>query len=460
MSNPFAAPLASRVAPMNGAPRRKAAMLSRTMGRRAAAMLVIAGSLCAAPAARAADQTVAGAGNAASAAVAGASPLVRSAMRRLEQALETVRDRALREQTIDALFNPQACVQHRSGLDAAKKQAILDALMREGLYTAADAATFPGGAVAGVFPPVGADGDACPKLPQAFYVTPGSNFGSHHSYPGGLAIHEGFNVSSALSLAENYKLAYGTPGPDGLPRMAPLSSRGAPQSDLDLSQDEVVAAPLWHDWAKTLVFQWNADGTEFAEFNFGGNGLTDNYGAAGDSRTGGHHILSLAETIARGLPPGFIIAQASAHSAPTLGNEYKVVNWIRAAAIIAQADPVARGLLARDNAGLRLPPRNVPGQFDLHAAGQVNVSVEDAIHNLSDADFVFSIPAVTEAQVLLQTLAPRYGYDPADAARYTTRFRNPALSFLSAERVLILYTSKGLDAIQAELDILRDMGVI
>ena len=88
------------------------------------------------------------------------------------------------------------------------------------------------------------------------------------------------------------------------------------------------------------------------------------------------------------------------------------------------------------------------------------MTVEDAIHNLSDADFVFSVPAVTEAQVVLQALAPRYGYDPADAARYTTRFRNPALSFLSAERVLILYTTRGLDAVQAELDILRDRGVI
>lgn len=181
-------------------------------------MLVIVGSLCAVPAARAADQTVAEAGNAASATVAGASPLVRSAMRRLEQVLETVRDRDLREQTADALFNPQTCVQHRSGLTAAKKQTILDMLLRESLYTATDATAFPGGAAAGVFPPVRAGEKACPKLPQAFYATPGSNFGSHHSYPGGLAIHEGFNVSSALNIAENYKLAYGTPGSDRLPR--------------------------------------------------------------------------------------------------------------------------------------------------------------------------------------------------------------------------------------------------
>lgn len=84
-------------------------------------------------------------------------------MRRLELALETVRDRDLREQTADALFNPQTCVQHRSGLTAAKKQTILDTLLREGLYTAIDATAFPGGAAAGVFPPVRAGEEACPK---------------------------------------------------------------------------------------------------------------------------------------------------------------------------------------------------------------------------------------------------------------------------------------------------------
>jgi len=428
----------------------------------AAIALAFASSLGAASAVHAADQTIAGAGNADAAAVAGASPLVRSAMRRLELALDTIRDRTLRERTIDALFNPRSCVYHRSELTAEKQQAIVDTLQREGLIAPADAAAFPGGARSGVFPPVQAGEGPCPKLPQGFYVAPGSNFGSHHSYPGGLAIHESFNLSSALSFAENYKLAYGTLGPDGLPRMAPLSSYGHAESNLDISRDEVIAAPLWHDWAKTLVFQWNADGTEFTEFNFGGNGLTDNYGKAGDSRTGGHHILSLAETIARGLSPEFIAVQASAHSAPTLGNEYKVVNWIRAAAIIAQADPVAQGLLLWDAAGnLRLPARKTPsGSVDLNAAGQVNLVVEETIHNLSDADFVFSIPAAAEAQVILQSLATRYGYDPADAVRYTTKFRNPVLSFLSAERVLILYTTEGIEAVQAELDRLRDKHVI
>jgi len=132
----------------------------------AAIVLAFASSLGAASAVHAADQSIAGAGNADAAAVAGASPLVRSAMRRLELALDTIHDRTLRERTIDALFNTKSCVYHRSELTALKQQAIVDTLQREGLIAPADAAAFPGGARIGVFPPVQAGEGPCPQLPQ------------------------------------------------------------------------------------------------------------------------------------------------------------------------------------------------------------------------------------------------------------------------------------------------------
>jgi hypothetical protein len=130
--------------------------------------------------------------------------------------------------------------------------------------------------------------------------------------------------------------------------------------------------------------------------------------------------------MARGLPPILVITQAAAHSAPTLGNEYKVVNWLRAGAILAWLDPVAKGYLVIDGNGhLRLPPLAALGAgVNLPAAGQTNLLVEYQIHNLSDADFVNSIPAVTEAQVLLQTIAKTFGYDPANVVYYNNFFRN------------------------------------
>jgi len=43
-----------------------------------------------------------------------------------------------------------------------------------------------------------------------------------------------------------------------------------------------------------LDFQWPAERTEFLEMPFGGNGRTDAWGQAGDSRTGGHHIITIS----------------------------------------------------------------------------------------------------------------------------------------------------------------------
>ena len=81
--------------------------------------------------------------------------------------------------------------------------------------------------------------------------------------------------------------------------------------------------------------------------------------------------------------------------------------------------------------------------------------VEYVLHNLSDADFTFTGPAATEAGVLLKSLAGRFGYNPNDAAAFNTGFRNPVLAHLSAERLQIIYASKGLEAVAAEIEKLK-----
>lgn len=74
------------------------------------------------------------------------------------------------------------------------------------------------------------------------------------------------------------------------------------------------------------------------------------------------------------------------------------MNGLRAAAIIAQIDTVAKGYLVTDGNGrLRLPPLAALGAgVNLPAAGQTNLLAEYPIHNLSGADFINSIPAVTK----------------------------------------------------------------
>ena len=158
-------------------------------------------------------------------------------------------------------------------------------------------------------------------------------------------VHEVFNSVSSMNFANGYRRVYGT-NLGGLPVTASQDvALEEPSSDIFISQDLMVAAPIWHDWAKSMIFQWTAGGTEFVEMSFGGNGKTDSWGQAGDSRTGAHHIITIAEMMKRGLQPELVITDASAHSSPTSGNEYKVVNWLRAAAILAQIDPVEFGYL-------------------------------------------------------------------------------------------------------------------
>ena len=420
-------------------------------------------ALWTAHAVQAADQTVVGAGNARAMQLAGQSPLVMSAVELVKSRLKDIQSTELRRSLTELTQKPETCIQHRVNISNEDKQRLLDALDKEGLIDASEATRLQGGLMAGVFPAVLNDGTACPQIPQAFYAAPGGATGGHHSEPGGLPVHEAFNSYSAMSLALNYRLVYGSVGKDGLPRVALKASAAKKPTDaFVIDNDTVVGAPLWHDWAKTMVFQWNADGTEFAELNFGGNGKTDNNGAAGNSKTGAHHILGIAEAMKRGMPPDFTIALASAHSYPTYGNEYKVVNWLRAAAILAQVDPYTTGVLRRDAQGNpRLAAVRKLGDIDLNAGGepQENTLVEYVLHNLSDADYVFTGPAVGTVKLVLDTLAPEYGYNPKDAD-YLFRFRHVALTYLSAERLHIVYSNGGVSAVRKELDKLKRLKLI
>lgn len=405
-----------------------------------------------------ADQSQPGAGHATAVEIASKSPMVNSAFAFLKAEAGKIGDAKARTATLDAIANRDTCIAHRAALDATAKAAIVRQLLDAGLLDQADGGTFPGGFVAGVFPPVLDDGSKCPHLPQPFNAAPGSSFGSHHSYPGGLAIHEAFNETTAISLARDYRIFYGHRDKAGLPTID--AKFDAAHSDISIDEDLIIAAPIWHDWAKTIVFQWNSDGTEFQELPIGGNGATDNYGGAGNSKTGAHHILGLAEAMARAMPPRFVIAEACAHSAPVLGAEYKVVNWIRAAAIIARVDPVACGYLRIDtDKKLRLAALRHTGDIpgDEKSADMIG---EDTIHNLSDANFNLALPAIAKVNSGLRALAPKFGYSPDDVATYNNSFRNPVMSDLTAERLFMVITNDGMPGLEREVQRLVSAGLV
>ena len=226
-----------------------------------------------------------------------------------------------------------------------------------------------------------------------FYSAPGSGYASHHSYPGGLATHVAVNVKTALGIFQAYKDVYGT----------------------SVNRDIVIAAQSLHDLHKPWVFQWQKDGSSRTEYLIAG--------------TGSHHILSLAELIHRRFPVDVIIAQACAHNHPgTTEDEREIVNWLNAAAILANQDAKSLGLIAADSKTLPIPRR-----------------VEGFITHLGDHDWVLSVPAAKWLIAKLGEISQSvYHLTPADLQ--TEKFyalRNYVFSQATLEQLYLIWTNEG-----------------
>lgn len=317
----------------------RAALLSRSSflaAAGAAAVPLLAGASAQAATAPALPAVPAGLsqGNRHAAQIARESPFVRTQYAAVHALANSISDARLRANVIELLDRPVPKYAQKYPT-AQSRAALRDALAREG-FVKADAP------VSGIFPP-GTEGGG---VVQPFWSAPGSALDSHHSYPGGLLIHEFFNSTMAANFERTYDAIY-------------FGGRAT------VNRDIVIAAALYHDIMKTVVFQFNADGTLLPELDI--------------AATGGHHCLSGAEAIVRGHDARFVTVLLSAHAAPSLGDEAKVVSWCRAAALIAGVDPIEFGLVKKtaDGYGLAALP-----------------SMESFVNYLSDHDFVLTIPAV------------------------------------------------------------------
>lgn len=306
------------------------------------------------------------------------SRLVSAAFRVLVDAAEHLRDEAVRNTVLAILNDPVPTV---ADTDEDK---VLAALKAEGLIDADRAELFPTVTQKG-------------RAEQPFWSAPGSGYASHHAYPGGLATHCALNVLSAVRLLENYDSVF----------------------DCDLDYDAAVGGELLHDLHKPWVFAWQADGSSRVEKPL--------------AKTGEHHVLSLAESMKRGLPARVVAAQAAAHDHPgTPAGEALVVGWIRAAALIAGLDPVERGFLAADGKTLPLPRRS-----------------EGFVVHLADHDFVLSGPACQWSLPALKKLAAStYGLT---SDKDFNSFRNYVFANLSAMRVWALLSNSGEAALAADV---------
>lgn len=346
-------------------------------------------------------------------AIAQGSSLISRAKEALYGLAQNIGDDAIRNATISVLDTPAPTYQLMSPTDSGKQQ-VRQELLDAGLIP--DATT-----VAGIFPPVG---DASQPA-QPIWSAPGSTYGGHHPYPGGLVVHELVNGSLAKAFNDIYGTVYGI-----------VSNPAA--INTSISQ----AAPLWHDIHKTTVMQWNPDGSEFAEQTI--------------ADTGAHHPISGAEAIVRGMPADFVVALLSAHDAPTnsmdtvtsvtpiLTGYQRLVNYIRAAAIIARVDPVAAALLTKNADGTYALQQNLP-------------RYEGYINHLSDHDFLLTGDSAGLMIKALQQIAADYGIDPASQTAQFNLFRNLIFSQVADMRLYGAMTVGGVSAvkamIQAEVDL-------
>lgn len=302
--------------------------------------------------------------------LATASPVDRSARREVARAVATLHDPSARRLTLSALFDPNDCIRSRAGLDVVGQDRIIKTLQQRGWI---DPALALAAVREGLFPRLLDDGGACPHLGVPALAGPGGNTGSHHSWPGGLAVHIAINLRSAAALMEGYSTI----------------------ERAQANRDRTNGAILWHDWAKAMVLRWRPDGT-----------TTEELAVAG---TGAHHVLGLAEAMRRGLPPAQIIAQACAHGPATGETLPRVQGWLDAAAIVARVD--GSGYRATSTAAC----------FVTH---------------LADQNWIYSDEAVVGAEAWITSqaasLGPRAVSDPT---RLRLCVLVPMLAWLGAERI-------------------------
>lgn len=314
--------------------------------------------------------------------MADASPLVAASWKYLRQISAEIASPELRRSVEGILDNPAPTLAARLA-DAGNRVAVYEELKAKGAFKDQTVETF--------LPPTSDPA----KATQPFRSAPGSGYASHHAYPGGLPVHVAGNMGITLAIFDTYKSVY----------------------DLTLDRDTVIVSQMLHDLHKPWVFAWGETGASRTEQSLAG--------------TGEHHVLSVAESIVRGLPAAIIVAQACAHNHPgTPKDEAEPVAWLKAAAIIAGVDPVKAGLLAPGGDTLPLPRR-----------------MEGFVCHLGDHDWILSVPAGQWSVAALAELAKeRYAIADSKSPQFNA-FRNYVFSRATMMGLYETYATAGKDGL-------------
>lgn len=278
------------------------------------------------------------------------SALVKAGYDRIVEMVQSINDNSLRKNVLSLINDPVPTFMQEYTSDLPIQQ-LYSQLASQGLIDTSKISA------AHLLPPFAG------KSPQPFLTAPGSGYGSHHNYPGGLMTHVSTNLHITNDICKTYEDVF----------------------YYEVHRDIAIAGQALHDIEKPFVFQWQNDGSSLKEYTIAGQGA--------------HHVISLAEVIYRGFPPEEVVAQACAHGAPSSAkDEGEVVGWLKAAAMMAHKDPIAYGLLNSSGDGLPSPHHQ-----------------EGYIVHLGDHDWVLSVPAAQKTVAVLKKIAAQdYGMEKGD----------------------------------------------
>lgn len=173
--------------------------------------------------------------------------------------------------------------------------------------------------------------------PQTYLTAPSSHNDFYNAHPGGLAVTVAYNIRMAEAYTSNYRQMFGVP----------------------VNRDVSVAGLLIHEYPKVWLYQWKDDGSWLEEPR-----------TVYDDTWHAHCIYVTAELMYRRFDSRIVMAMAAAHQLSALdagmdgrdvttnwvGME-RVAHFIKAAAVLAQVDPVAYGLLDHKDGDMVLAPQ-------------------------------------------------------------------------------------------------------
>src|SRR5579884_1981987 len=128
--------------------------------------------------------------------IAQQSPFIQARYAQVLDLVHSIGDAKLRANVLDLIEHPEPRYA-RNYPTLVSRTALRDKLAAAGFVKSTDS-------VSGIFP----RGTENERIVQPFWSAPGSDLNSHHSYPGGLLVHELFNSSMAANFCQTYDAMY------------------------------------------------------------------------------------------------------------------------------------------------------------------------------------------------------------------------------------------------------------